>query len=60
MPAIVTLALLIALVSFYAAFTFVVIYRACRPSCRNCQLWQHCLKRQLGFQPMTAPKVRCW
>lgn len=36
--------------SFYAVLAGFLVYRSCKPSCRNCLHWQHCLEEQLGIE----------
>lgn len=45
-----------ALGGFYALLAAPMIYRACKPSCRTCVYWQHCLSKRLGFE---KPGKKC-
>ncbi|HZQ68290.1 MAG TPA: hypothetical protein VFA68_07205 [Terriglobales bacterium] len=34
----------------YALFSIGLVRRACRPSCRECVHWQHCVELKLGIE----------
>jgi uncharacterized protein (UPF0179 family) len=36
--------------SFYVVLGASLVFRGCKPSCRTCVYWQHCLNKQLGLQ----------
>ncbi len=42
---------------FYTLFGIGLVRRACRPSCRECAHWQHCLTLKLGING--PPKNLC-
>jgi hypothetical protein len=38
-----------ALGAFYSLLTIGLIRKACRPNCRECVHWQHCVELRLGI-----------
>jgi len=48
-----------ALGSFYAVIAVSLAYRSCKPNCRTCLHWQHCLSERLGLSERSKPHESC-